>query len=109
MQPGESLAAAEGPVLVRVVAAPEKLLVVRAPSELALLEAAYHLGNRHVALELRTQQLRLLDDPVLADLLRVRGLALESLMEPFYPEPGAYQGVHSHDHQPIDGQQQRHH
>ena len=109
LQPGESLAAAEGPVLVRVVAAPEKLLVVRAPSELALLEAAYHLGNRHVALELRTQQLRLLDDPVLADLLRVRGLALESLMEPFYPEPGAYQGVHSHDHQPIDGQQQRHH
>ena len=109
LQPGESLAAAEGSVLVRVVAASEKLLLVRAPSELALLEAAYHLGNRHVALELRTKQLRLLDDPVLADLLRVRGLALESVMEPFYPEPGAYQGVHSHDQQPIDGHQQRHH
>ena len=74
LRPGESLAAEEGPALVRVEAALEQLLVVKAVSELALLEAAYHLGNRHVALELRTQQLRLLDDSVLADLLRMRGL-----------------------------------
>ncbi|MFL0733181.1 MAG: urease accessory protein UreE, partial [Prochlorococcus sp.] len=84
--------------------------VVKAVSELALLKAAYHLGNRHVALELRTQQLRLLDDSVLADLLRMRGLLVEPLVEPFYPEPGAYEGVHSHDQQqPIHGHQHHHH
>jgi len=110
LRPGESLAAQEGPALVRVEAAPEQLLVVKAVSELALLEAAYHLGNRHVALELRTQQLRLLDDSVLADLLRMRGLLVESLVDPFYPEPGAYEVVHGHDQQqPSHGHQHHHH
>ena len=83
--------------MVRVEAAPEELLLVRAADPLELLRAAYHLGNRHVALELLEGELRLLDDPVLADLLRRRGLALERRRLPFLPEPGAYAG-HPHHH-----------
>lgn len=96
--PGELLAsaAAEGP-LVRVVAASEPVLQVSGADPLALLQAAYHLGNRHVALELHADRLLLLDDSVLADLLRHRGLQVEQLEAPFCPEPGAYEG-HDHGH-----------
>jgi urease accessory protein len=100
LRPGEWLAtAAEGP-LVLVEAAPEELLLVRAADPLELLRAAYHLGNRHVALEVRAAELRLLDDPVLAELLRRRGLELERRRLPFVPEPGAYA---SHSHAPGHG------
>ncbi|MFO0016579.1 MAG: urease accessory protein UreE [Synechococcaceae cyanobacterium] len=110
LRPGEWLAPAEGAALVRVEAAPEALLLVRAADPLALLQAAYHLGNRHVALELREGELRLMEDPVLADLLAHRGLAVERRHEPFLPEGGAYAGAgpgHSHDHDHHD--QDHHH
>ena len=97
LRPGEWLAPPGEGVMVRVEAAPEELLLVRAADPLELLRAAYHLGNRHVALELLEGELRLLDDPVLADLLRRRGLALERRRLPFLPEPGAYAG-HPHHH-----------
>ena len=80
----------------RVEAAPEALLLVRGPDPLALLQAAYHLGNRHVAMELHPSELRILEDSVLADLLRQRGLAVEPVEAPFEPEAGAYAGGHSH-------------
>ena len=96
LQPGEWLSGASGEPVVRVMAAPETLLRVRAQTPLELLQAAYHLGNRHVALELRTTELRLLDDPVLADLLGRRGLLVDRLQEPFCPEVGAYGSAHSH-------------
>ena len=81
----------------QVQAAPEPLLRVRAGDGLALLQAAYHLGNRHVALEIHAAELRLLDDAVLAHLLEHRGLQVDRLMAPFRPEAGAY-GGHSHSH-----------
>ena len=99
LRPGEWLAPEAGGPLVRVEAAPEPLLVVRAPTPLALLQAAYHLGNRHVALEVRPTELRLSDDPVLAHLLEHRGLGVERCREPFLPEGGAYADHHHHhDH-----------
>lgn len=98
LEPGELLApAGAGEPLVRVEAAAEPLLAVRSPDPLALLQAAYHLGNRHVAMELHADRLVLLDDSVLADLLRCRGLQVERLEAAFCPEPGAYEG-HSHGH-----------
>ena len=84
LQPGEWLRPAEGPAWVEVVAA----------DALALLQAAYHLGNRHVAVEIGTEALRLLDDPVLAHLLEHRGLRLCRVAAPFHPEAGAY--AHGH-------------
>ena len=96
LQPGEWLSTASGDGLVRVEAAPETLLLVRSPDPLALLQAAYHLGNRHVAMELHPGELRILEDSVLADLLRQRGLAVDTVLAPFEPEAGAYAGGHSH-------------
>ena len=97
LQPGEWLSTASGDGLVRVEAAPEALLLVRSPDPLALLQAAYHLGNRHVAMELHPGELRILEDSVLADLLRQRGLAVDTVLAPFEPEAGAYAGGHSHN------------
>ena len=96
LQPGEWLGGASGGPAVLVEAAPETLLRVRAQAPLDLLQAAYHLGNRHVALEVRATELRLLEDPVLADLLARRGLWVDRLQEPFRPETGAYGSVHRH-------------
>ena len=101
LRPGEWLLPAPGgcqPVAVEVVAAQEELLEIRAATSLALLQAAYHLGNRHVAMEVHADRLLLLDDSVLADLLARRGLALRRLRAPFRPEPGAYEQGHAHSH-----------
>jgi urease accessory protein len=101
LEPGELLAPAgrDAEPLVRVEAAPEPLLQVRSADPLALLQAAYHLGNRHVAMELHADRLVLLHDSVLAELLRRRGLQVEPLQAPFCPEPGAYaEPGHSHEH-----------
>jgi urease accessory protein len=99
LEPGEWLADAEGRSRVRVEAAAEPVLLVSADDPLALLRAAYHLGNRHVALAVGHDGLRLLDDPVLSDLLgQLPGLRLERRLEPFLPEAGAYGTAHGHDH-----------
>lgn len=94
LRPGERLLSVDGSQAVVVEAAPEGLLVASGAEPLDLLRAAYHLGNRHVALEVRSDELRLLEDPVLADLLRRLGLRLEHRFEPFHPEGGAYGGDH---------------
>ena len=95
LQPGEQLCDADGITRVEVTAAPEALLRVQAATPLELMQAAYHLGNRHVALELHEQELFLLDDSVLEDLLKSRGLMLSRCTRSFTPDGGAY-GVHQH-------------
>jgi urease accessory protein len=66
---------------------------------LDLPRAAYHLGNRHVALEVQADCLQLEPDPVLAEMLRAMHLIVSEVNAPFEPEAGAYaQGGHSHDH-----------
>lgn len=99
LQPGELLRSDDGTVLVQVEAAAEPVMEVRSADPLALLQAAYHLGNRHVAMELHADQLVLLQDGVLMDLLRRRGLEVDCTEAPFLPEAGAYAGPgHSHAH-----------
>lgn len=99
LEPGDRLTPEAGGPLVLVEAADEPLLVVRAADPLALLQAAYHLGNRHVAMELHGDQLRLGVDNVLEELLRQRGLTVERMTGPFRPEPGAYEpSGHAHGH-----------
>jgi urease accessory protein len=80
--------------VVRVEAAPEPVLTVRSDNPTSLLRAAYHLGNRHVPLEVGADRLRLGFDPVLRDMLM--GLGVDVLEEdaPFEPEAGAYPGAH---------------
>ena len=78
--------------VLKIVAKPEPVLTVRAKTQasLQLLRAAYHLGNRHVALEVEADYLRLAPDPVLESMLHQRGLNVSAETAPFQPESGAY-------------------
>ena len=106
---GDVLVAEDGS-LVRVAAVAQPVLVVRARAgggtPFDLLRAAYHLGNRHVALELRPDRLQLEPDPVLAGMLRRMGLETSEELAAFEPEGGAYEAAgsghghgHGHDHE----------
>ncbi len=89
---GEGLQTEQGDGI-EVRAAKEKLSVVTATSPHVLMRAAYHLGNRHVPLQVNEQQLCYLCDYVLDDMVRGLGLSVATVDAPFCPEPGAY---HSH-------------
>jgi len=94
LMPGDGLADELESVCICVTAASESLLHVSAVKPLDLLKAAYHLGNRHVALEVRENDLWLHDDTVLRSMLEQRGLCVEPCVRPFHPEGGAYARHH---------------
>ncbi len=122
---GDVLVAQDGS-LIRIIAAPQPVLVVRHCSEhgapFDLLRAAYHLGNRHVQLELNPDHLKLEADHVLADMLRQMHLIVTQDVLPFEPESGAYAAqpghghghshdpshAHSHDHSHDHSHEHRH-
>ena len=86
-------------ICIRVVARPEPVLTVTATTPLLLLQAAYHLGNRHVSLEITSSWLRLSPDSVLEAMLRQLGLFITTEVAPFNPEVGAYHhSVHHQSH-----------
>ncbi len=111
---GDVLVAEDGS-LIRVTAAPQPVLVVRACAQhgtpFDLLRAAYHLGNRHVALELQPDHLKLEPDHVLADMLRQQHLIVSEANMAFEPEGGAYgAGGHGHGgHDQDHGHDHSHH
>lgn len=107
---GDVLVAEDGS-MIRVIAAPQPVLVITHCSEhgtpFDLLRAAYHLGNRHVAIELKPDHLKIEPDHVLVDMLRAMHLIVREANEAFEPEGGAYGGgggghahghAHGHDH-----------
>ncbi|MBH1979783.1 MAG: urease accessory protein UreE [Comamonadaceae bacterium] len=106
---GDVLVAEDGS-LVRVLAAPQPVLVItHCPNHgtpFDLTRAAYHLGNRHVPIELQPDHLKIEPDHVLADMLRAMHLIVKAQNLPFEPEGGAYAAGHggghghghSHDH-----------
>jgi len=99
---GALLRVSDGSV-VEVRAAPESLSVVESENPIELLRAAYHLGNRHVALQIAPRGLRYLHDHVLDDMLIGLGLAPRPLEAPFEPEHGAYgAGAAHHSHGPHE-------
>jgi urease accessory protein len=74
---------------------------VRAPDALGLSRAAYHLGNRHIPLQIEALRLAYLHDHVLDQMLRELGFQLSFAAERFEPEAGAYGGhAHAHLHRP---------
>jgi urease accessory protein len=95
LRDGDLLRAEGCDAVVRVRAKSEPVITARAPDALTLLRAAYHLGNRHVPVEVGTDYLRLSPDSVLADMLVQLGLTITEEVTPFQPEAGAY-GGHSH-------------
>lgn len=114
---GDVLVAEDGS-LVRVIAAPQQVLKITHcqthGSPFDLIRAAYHLGNRHVQIELKPDHLKIEPDHVLADMLRAMHLIVNEVNEAFEPEAGAYSShgadhahahthAHSHDqgHSPV--------
>lgn len=93
LREGDRLRAESGE-LAQVRAKPEPVITVTAGSAIELLQAAYHLGNRHVSLEITEVYLRLSPDAVLQDLLNHRGLIVTEEVAPFQPEVGAYGHAH---------------
>ena len=99
---GDVLVTEDG-ALVNVIATPQPVMVVRhCPqdgSPYDLMRAAYHLGNRHVQLELQADALLLEPDHVLAAMLRQMHLVVTDELAPFEPEAGAYSERHTHAHE----------
>lgn len=98
--------------IIEVIAQPENVLHVEAATSAALAKIAYHLGNRHVPVEVGEGYLRLGDDHVLERMLEGLGAKVSRTMAPFEPEAGAYGGaghehgaakIHDHHHAHVQG------
>ena len=99
---GDVLLAEDGS-MVKVLAAPQTVLRITActahGTAFDLTRAAYHLGNRHVPIELKPDHLKIEPDHVLADMLRAMHLIVHEVEEAFEPEGGAYSASgHAHGH-----------
>lgn len=106
---GDLVTASDGRVI-EVLAAPEKLLHVECASATDLAKAAYHLGNRHVPVQVGDGFLRLAADHVLEEMLKKLGAKVSHLEAPFEPEAGAYAGGHhQHDEMGHGGKIHDHH
>ena len=102
---GDVVRSAEGAGDVLIEAAAEPVSTVHAQEASALARVAYHLGNRHVWLEVGDSWVRYLADPVLDDMVRQMGYQVVGESAPFEPETGAYHGLphegetgHTHAH-----------
>lgn len=103
---GDLVTASDGRVI-EVVAQDEKLLHVETRD---LAKAAYHLGNRHVPVEVGEGYLRIAEDHVLEEMLKQLGAKVSHLEAPFEPEAGAYAGGHhTHDEMGHGGKIHDHH
>ena len=103
---GDKLAAEDGSVVVEILAAPERLIEAVADSPLLFARAAYHLGNRHVPVQILPTdgggRLRFQTDHVLAEMVKGLGCKASDTEAPFQPESGAYGahgGHHHHQHE----------
>ena len=107
---GDVLVAEDGS-MVKVIAAPQAVLRITHctahGTPFDLTRAAYHLGNRHVPIELKPDHLKIEPDHVLADLLRAMHLIVHEVEEAFEPEGGAY-STEGHGHAEHQGHDHRH-
>jgi urease accessory protein len=95
---GGDLLKSDGGLVIQIIAAQEPVYDVVAPTAQALMCAAYHLGNRHVPLQVGDTWLRLEQDYVLKEMLLGLGMTVSESFAPFEPEAGAYGGGHRHGH-----------
>jgi urease accessory protein len=110
---GDQLLAPDGRVI-DIAAANEAVSTVRGDDSAQLMRAAYHLGNRHVPLQIGADWIRYGHDHVLDDMVRGLGLLVYLEYAPFEPEAGAYHphlssGGHEGDGAPHGGGDGHHH
>lgn len=98
LRDGDWLGGPEGGPPVQVQAAREAVVHLTADAPERLMAIAYHLGNRHVAVQVAARWLRIAADPVLEAMVRGLGGRCQRLRAPFEPEGGAYGGGHAHGH-----------
>lgn len=84
--------------LIRVRAQDEAVITASCDDWLAFARACYHLGNRHVPLQVGERWVRFQPDHVLQEMVQLFGLTAEHELAPFDPENGAYSGGHHHGH-----------
>ncbi len=112
LKAGDQLLAEDG-FRVEVRAADETLSVVRSEDPHLLARACYHLGNRHVSIQIERDRVSYPHDHVLDEMLRGLGLSVETIEAPFEPEPGAYGGSaeqgRTHGHHHHHGHEHHHH
>jgi urease accessory protein len=99
LKDGDRLRSEPSGLVARVRAAPEHVSVVETPDPHLLTRAAYHLGNRHVALCVERGRLIYVKDHVLDGMCRELGLHVSEQVLPFEPEAGGYAGGHGHAHE----------
>jgi urease accessory protein len=93
---GDLVTASDGRVM-EIISQPEKLLHVECATPAALAKVAYHLGNRHVPVEVGEGYLHIAEDHVLERMVEGLGAKVTRMTAPFEPEAGAYGGV-GHEH-----------
>jgi urease accessory protein len=84
--------------LVEVVAAPEPLIEARAGDVAGLSRLAWHLGDRHIPIQVLPNRIRARRDAAIEALLASLGAKVSLIEAPFEPEGGAYAQSHGHDH-----------
>ncbi len=97
LRDGDGLQLTDGRI-VRVVAKPEPLLEIHAHGPAELVRIAWHLGNRHLPVQLLGDRIRIRADHVIADMVHTLGGHAHAIDAPFDPEGGAYAGGHHHHH-----------
>ena len=97
LRDGDGLELEDGRI-VRVVAQAEKLLEIHAHDPAELVRIAWHLGNRHLPVQLLGDRIRIRADHVIADMVHGLGGHAHAIEAPFDPEGGAYAGGHHHHH-----------
>jgi len=94
---GDCLQSRQGHV-VQIISADEQVTTIHCQTAHDLARAAYHLGNRHVSLQIGDSWVRYLTDHVLDEMIEGFGLTLIHELAPFEPEVGAYHSHASHSH-----------
>jgi urease accessory protein len=94
---GDGLQLDEGGV-VRVEASPEALAEIEAGDEISLARIAWHLGNRHLPVQLLAGRIRIRRDAVIEAMVKGLGGHVHPVEAPFDPEAGAYSSHHGHHH-----------
>lgn len=97
-QDGDTIISDDGKILVEIKAAAETVSTVTCDDPLLLAKACYHLGNRHVPLQINATTLHYQHDHVLDEMVRGLGLVVTCEDAPFEPESGAYSGGGHHHH-----------
>ncbi len=101
LRDGDGLALEDGRVVL-VKARPEPLLDIHAHDAAGLVRIAWHLGNRHLPVQLLGTHIRIREDHVIAEMVRGLGGHVHHIDAPFDPEAGAYAGGHQHSHDDDD-------